>query len=113
MDPSADEVVRNAFVRATCVVEGVRAVDDGSIIDVGERVLVVLGRLDVGSGAMTIRAGRLELQGEVPSLFNRPGGCEFHPRCPFADASCASSLPGVTESSDTHSYRCHHPRHLA
>jgi len=24
MDPSADEVVRDTFVRATCVVEGVR-----------------------------------------------------------------------------------------
>lgn len=58
------------------------------------------------------RIDRLELQGEVPSLFNRPEGCEFHPRCPFSDASCESSFPGQTELTTDHSYRCHHPRHL-
>lgn len=55
---------------------------------------------------------RLELQGEVPSLFDRPRGCEFHPRCPFADKRCESTLPPISELSGEHSYRCHHPRHL-
>ena len=55
---------------------------------------------------------RLELQGEVPSLFDRPGGCEFHPRCPFSDAQCESTFPPISELSSEHSYRCHHPRHL-
>ena len=54
---------------------------------------------------------RLELQGEVPSLFNRPRGCEFHPRCPFADGQCESALPPISELGTEHSYRCHHPRH--
>lgn len=58
------------------------------------------------------RIDRLELQGEVPSLLNRPTGCEFHPRCPFADDQCQASFPDLTELSDAHSYRCHHPRHL-
>ena len=56
---------------------------------------------------------RLELRGEIPSLYDRPAGCEFHPRCPFADARCGAEFPGITELSDEHSYRCHHPRHLA
>ena len=31
---------------------------------------------------------QIELKGEVPSLVNRPSGCEFHTRCPFVqDAS--------------------------
>ena len=55
---------------------------------------------------------RLELQGEVPSLLNRPAGCEFHPRCPFADDICESTFPELTAMGDDHGYRCHHPRHL-
>ena len=56
---------------------------------------------------------RLELQGEVPSLFDRPPGCEFHPRCPFSDGLCSSEFPVLSELAGEHSYRCHHPRHLA
>ena len=29
------------------------------------------------------------------SLMERPSGCEFHPRCPFAQARCRESLPGL------------------
>lgn len=54
---------------------------------------------------------RLELQGEVPSLLNRPAGCEFHPRCPFADDTCRSTFPETSKIGDDHAYRCHHPRH--
>ena len=56
---------------------------------------------------------RLELHGEVPSLFNRPGGCEFHPRCPFSDEKCEAAFPDITELENAHSFRCHHPRHQA
>lgn len=55
-------------------------------------------------------ADRLELQGEVPSLINRPAGCEFHPRCPFAQSECGVDFPEVSLNGDAHSYRCHHPR---
>ena len=55
---------------------------------------------------------RLELQGEVPSLFNRPPGCEFHPRCPFSTEICESAFPDLSALDSTHSFRCHHPRHL-
>jgi len=55
---------------------------------------------------------RLELQGEVPSLLNRPPGCEFHPRCPFVEDNCKSTFPEITQLSGDHSYRCHHPRHI-
>ena len=58
------------------------------------------------------RIDRLELQGEVPSLLNRPAGCEFHPRCPFADDICKSTFPDLSEMGADHNYRCHHPRHL-
>jgi oligopeptide/dipeptide ABC transporter ATP-binding protein len=54
---------------------------------------------------------RLELEGEVPGLFNRPSGCEFHPRCPFSSEICASEFPATTDLGKDHSFRCHHPRH--
>lgn len=55
---------------------------------------------------------RLELEGEVPSLFNRPAGCEFHPRCPFSDQQCETIFPDITELDNANSFRCHHPRYL-
>ena len=54
---------------------------------------------------------RLELEGEVPSLYDRPSGCEFHPRCPFSTEVCESNFPEVSNLNSDHSFRCHHPRH--
>lgn len=36
---------------------------------------------------------RARLSGEVPSPLSPPSGCAFHPRCPFANARCASDVP--------------------
>ncbi len=36
---------------------------------------------------------RISLPAEVPSLLARPSGCEFHTRCPWAQARCASETP--------------------
>jgi len=36
---------------------------------------------------------RVKLEGELPSPFNIPDGCAFHPRCPIAVPSCARSIP--------------------
>jgi dipeptide transport system ATP-binding protein len=36
---------------------------------------------------------RIVLQGEVPSPFNPPSGCPFHPRCPLAEARCRAEQP--------------------
>ncbi|MGO9660506.1 MAG: oligopeptide/dipeptide ABC transporter ATP-binding protein [Acidimicrobiales bacterium] len=33
------------------------------------------------------------LKGEPPSMTARPPGCPFHPRCPRAEAVCATDLP--------------------
>lgn len=52
---------------------------------------------------------RVELEGEVPSLLQRPQGCEFHTRCPFASDRCRREIPIVTRTADGHEYRCHFP----
>lgn len=53
---------------------------------------------------------RIELKGEVPSLMDRPPGCEFHPRCPFAGEGCNNIVPPVHFVSDVHTLTCHYPR---
>jgi oligopeptide/dipeptide ABC transporter ATP-binding protein len=52
---------------------------------------------------------QLELIGDVPSLLARPPGCEFHPRCPFADSRCDREAPGLTRIENAHDFACHHP----
>ncbi len=46
--------------------------------------------------AMTGRQ-RTPVQGEVPNPLQPPTGCAFHPRCPSANARCASERPELTE----------------
>ena len=47
------------------------------------------------------------LQGEVPSAFNPPSGCRFHPRCPQAMDVCGTAEPALTEQSAGHQVACH------
>ncbi|QRM54405.1 ABC transporter ATP-binding protein [Sinorhizobium sp. BG8] len=47
--------------------------------------------------------------GEVPSLAARPGGCEFHTRCRFAQARCRVEPPPRTNVSADHEVACHFP----
>jgi len=58
------------------------------------------------------RIDRIELQGEVPSLLNRPTGCEFHPRCPFSQEDCSTLAPARQKFSADHDYSCHFPRNV-
>lgn len=55
------------------------------------------------------QAQRIELLGEVPSLLQRPPGCEFHTRCPRAAAACRDAYPGPTEAGDRQSFHCYFP----
>jgi peptide/nickel transport system ATP-binding protein len=53
---------------------------------------------------------RIELQGEVPSLLQRPAGCEFHTRCPWAAGRCRSEAPAITDLGGGRRFTCHFPR---
>nr|WP_321371985.1 oligopeptide/dipeptide ABC transporter ATP-binding protein [uncultured Desulfuromusa sp.] len=48
------------------------------------------------------------LSGEIPSPVNPPGGCYFHPRCPYADTICRQQEPRLMEIGSDHLVACHH-----
>ncbi|AIF69668.1 peptide ABC transporter ATPase [Palaeococcus pacificus DY20341] len=52
---------------------------------------------------------RIEITGEVPNAVSPPGGCRFHPRCPFADERCRKMEPAYIEYEKGHFVACHHP----
>jgi oligopeptide/dipeptide ABC transporter ATP-binding protein len=47
------------------------------------------------------------LQGDVPSPINPPPGCNFHTRCPYAEARCKIDVPALREVSSGHMVACH------
>ena len=49
------------------------------------------------------------IEGEVPSLRDRPAGCEFHPRCAFRQERCLSESPESRPLADGRIVRCHFP----
>ena len=52
---------------------------------------------------------RIELTGEVPSLMDRPNGCEFHTRCPFSSKHCDDEFPPIHTFNNHQILTCHYP----
>ncbi len=52
---------------------------------------------------------RIELKGEVPSLMDRPNGCEFHTRCPFSSEHCDNEFPPMHVFDGEQILTCHYP----
>ena len=52
---------------------------------------------------------RVNLTGEVPSLLQRPPGCEFHTRCPRVQAKCRDSFPPRENYDGKQAWNCFHP----
>lgn len=55
------------------------------------------------------RRVHLSISGEVPSLLNRPVGCEFATRCPYAQPTCQTEKPPHSTYRDSRIYSCHFP----
>jgi dipeptide transport system ATP-binding protein len=53
------------------------------------------------------RREKIKLEGELPSPFNPPGGCSFHPRCPYCRPPvCVEVLPPLYSAGPT-LHACH------
>lgn len=50
---------------------------------------------------------RVTVPGEIPSPTNKPPGCRFHPRCPYAQEVCSNRRPEVITLAEAHVARCH------
>ena len=46
------------------------------------------------------------IEGIVPSLYELPEGCRFHPRCPYAKDICRKKMPDLVEVEPGHCSRC-------
>ncbi len=47
------------------------------------------------------------LEGDVPSPVNRPSGCHFHTRCPYAEERCRMEEPELKQIAPGHTVACH------
>lgn len=54
------------------------------------------------------------LEGDVPSPSNPPTGCNFHPRCPYAQPICSQEKPALTavNGNGNHQAACHFAEQL-
>ena len=46
------------------------------------------------------------IKGGVPDPVSPPPGCRFHPRCPFADETCARTQPDLRAIAPGHDVAC-------
>ena len=49
----------------------------------------------------------LGIPGSIPSYYDPPTGCRFHPRCKFAMKSCKAVKPELTNLDSIHAAACH------
>ena len=50
---------------------------------------------------------RVQLEGDLPSPIDPPGGCAFHTRCPLATDQCRQSRPDLIGRIEGHAVACH------
>jgi oligopeptide/dipeptide ABC transporter ATP-binding protein len=67
---------------------------------------------DIDDGSSTADAPRRErivLTGEVPNPVDKPTGCPFRTRCPYAREHCALEAPRLTQIPAGRHVACHYP----
>jgi oligopeptide/dipeptide ABC transporter ATP-binding protein len=80
----------------------------GNVVELGTADQVYLGPRHPYSRALLsavpepnprrTRAGRMRLQGDIPSPLAKPSGCGFRTRCPIARPECARQVPPLVDT---------------
>lgn len=91
-----------------------RIVETGPVREIFARPAHPYTRALLASVPATDRAPRRlpVIEGQPPSVGNRPSGCPFHPRCAAKTDACLTE-PQETRLRADHSIRCHHPQESA
>jgi peptide/nickel transport system ATP-binding protein len=55
---------------------------------------------------MDDKSERVSIPGRPPALDNPPGGCRFHPRCPYAVGACGDQEPPLVSVGKDHRVAC-------
>jgi peptide/nickel transport system ATP-binding protein len=58
------------------------------------------------------KGSRIRLEGEIADPAHPPGGCYFHPRCPYAQERCKSEAPALREVRPGRFSACHFAEEL-
>ncbi|MEU6350412.1 oligopeptide/dipeptide ABC transporter ATP-binding protein [Streptomyces sp. NPDC047072] len=64
---------------------------------------------DIDDGTQTASRERIVLTGEVPNPVDKPSGCPFRTRCPYAREICATERPRLTATAPGRLAACHFP----
>lgn len=88
----------------------------GKLVEIGPRREIETTPLHPYTGALlksiprpdpTQRRHHQPPLGEIPSAIDRPRGCHYHPRCPFAMPACLEEYPPLEEKQPGHWSACH------
>jgi oligopeptide/dipeptide ABC transporter ATP-binding protein len=96
------------FARRVVVMYAGKVVEQASIRDLFERPLHPYTEgLLLSVPAADSDVERLEaIDGTVPSPFDMPAGCPFHPRCRWARDACAEAMPELLRLQPDHDAAC-------
>ena len=66
----------------------------------------LLSAIPIPNPTVEKKRERIVLEGEVPSLINRPSGCVFNTRCPNATERCRQEVPKMQDYGGGHMAAC-------
>ncbi len=74
-------------------------------------LMQAIPRTDFGREGTRLKQATELISGDVPSPFNPPSGCHFHPRCPLATDLCKQKAPmlrNIGSTEQPHWVSCHY-----